>query len=564
MAEAQAASREAADEAPTLIWKTDNSGRIIYTNRRFESVFGRAACFLQGDGWRAIVLPESLHRFQAAFLAAFVRRKPFHAEVQVRSATGAIRWHRCEAAPNFSKDGSLLGYTGCSVDVTEAKDAEASLRELNATLERRVAERTAQLAAEAAARAASQDRLRHIQKLEALGQLAGGVAHDFNNASAAVLAGIALLEKHHISALAAGGPGALRLLAGLREAANRGATISRRLLAFARREELRATDLDAAEMLRGLRAVLANALGPAVRVVVDAPAGLPPLLADQAQLETTLINLAINARDAMPCGGIVTLGASAEPMELPLPVVQSLHPRANLAPERYLRLWVADTGTGMDAATLARAAEPFFTTKSRNKGTGLGLSMADGFVAQSGGAMRIDSIVGRGTTVTLWLPRASQDRPLAQEAAIAAPWGRALVVEDQPMMRRFLAECLMHEGWEVREAEDAGHALALLDAGELCDLLITDLAMPGMDGTALIQAARIRRPGIAAVLLTGTGRVADLALLAKSGSFTLLRKPVSPAELAECVMGLVAAPTAADPTVEAAAPAWLRTESTTR
>jgi PAS domain S-box-containing protein len=527
-----------ADDAPTLIWMTDGIGRLVYVNRRFDEISGGQAQRLRGDGWRAIVLPEDLHRFRTSFRSAFARREPFRAELRVLTAEGAIRWHRCEAIPRSRTDGSLIGYVGCNVDITEAKEAEAALRELNATLECRVAERTAQLAAGAAARAAAQERLRHTQKLEALGQLAGGVAHDFNNASASVLAGIALLEKRHGDVLAAAGTDVQRLLAGLREAAERGALISRRLLAFGRREELRAADLDPSELLRGLRAVLANALGPAVQVVVDAPAGLPPLRADQAQLETTLINLAVNARDAMPNGGTVTLGASAEQLA-PAPTRPSTHARTSLAPGQYLRLWVADTGTGMDAMTLARAAEPFFTTKPRDKGTGLGLSMAYGFAAQSGGAMQIDSAPGRGTTITLWLPRAADKGVPSGSIPDQASRLRALVVEDQPMMRRFLAECLKHEGWEVREVEDAGQALAQLDAGEPCDLLLTDLAMPGMDGMALIQAARIKRPDLAALLLTGTGRVADVAPLAAHYGFALLRKPVSPAELAECVLGLV-------------------------
>jgi CheY-like chemotaxis protein len=191
----------------------------------------------------------------------------------------------------------------------------------------------------------------------------------------------------------------------------------------------------------------------------------------------------------------------------------------------------------MDEATLARAAEPFFTTKPRDKGTGLGLSMADGFAAQAGGAMHIASVKGHGTTVTLWMPCAAEAKGVAREAPAAR--GRALIVEDQPMMRRYLAECLRHEGYEVQQAEDAGQALALLEAGEPCDVLVTDLAMPGMDGIALIHAARTRRPGLGAVLLTGTGRLADVAPLAARGGFALLRKPVSPAELAECLARLV-------------------------
>ncbi|WP_149537557.1 hybrid sensor histidine kinase/response regulator [Siccirubricoccus phaeus] len=524
---------DVADDVPALIWVTDELGRLVYVNRRFEDAFGPIAEVLRAGGWPHVLSPEDLPRFEAGFAEARARRGGFRAEVRVQGPAGLRRWHRCEAAAQIGADGALLGYVGCSVDVTEAKEAEAALRDLTETLERRIADRTAQLAAEAAARAAAQDRLRHTQKLEALGQLAGGVAHDFNNASAAVLAGLSLLEKRHGAALVTFDGEPRRLLASVREAAERGTAISRRLLAFARREEMHAGDLDPAGLLLNLRAVLANALGPGIRVLVDVPPNLPPLRTDQAQLETTLINLAVNARDAMPDGGSVTLGAAEEPPgEAP--------PGTDLPQGDYVRLWVADTGIGMDEPTLARAIEPFFTTKPREKGTGLGLSMADGFIAQAGGAMRLDSAPGLGTTVTLWLPRANA----LEEPAPPPIRGHALIVEDEPLMRRYLAECLRHEGYEVRLAEDAGQALAALEAGERCDVLVTDLVMPGMDGIALIEATRVLRPGLGAVLLTGTGKVAEIAPQATRGGFALLRKPVSPAELADCLVRLVAPPPA--------------------
>jgi signal transduction histidine kinase len=408
-----------------------------------------------------------------------------------------------------------------------------ALRLAAETLEARVEERTRALVTEVAERTAAQERLRQAQKMEALGQLAGGVAHDFNNSSAAVLAGITLLEKRYSAALAAAGPGALRLLAGLRDGAERGAAVSRRLLAFSRLERLNATALGPAELLGGLRDMLANALGPGIRVGIEAPPGLPVLQADRRQLETVLINLAINARDAMPSdGGEVTFGAAPE-------VVAEAGERhvAGLLPGKYVRLWVADTGAGMDAATLARATEPFFTTKPQDRGTGLGLSMAHGFAAQSGGALSLQSELGRGTTVTLWLPQA---RGAADRATVpfAGSILRALVVDDVLLTRRYLCHCLQQSGWEAVEASGA-EALALIDQGEPFDLLLVRHSMAsGVDAFTLARAARVRRPGLLVVLVAGPKAPADFASLAASEGLHTLTEPVSPVKLDELLASL--------------------------
>ena len=383
-------------------------------------------------------------------------------------------------------------------------------------------------------REAALEQLAHTQRMEALGRLAGGVAHDFNNVLQTVLGGARLIERRPEDTAAV-----KRLASMISEAANRGASVTRRLLAFARRGELRTEIVDANALLAGLREVLTHTLGADIKVRIEADDPLPPVLADPGHLETVLVNLAVNARDAMaPLGG-GELRISAEREEVPAGTAGMV----NLKPGQYLRLSVTDDGVGMDPATLARAVEPFFTTKPKSKGTGLGLAMAKGFAEQSGGAFRIESELGSGTTVTLWLPRAmaGAEPGRGEEAvppALATPASpgrmRVLLVDDEALIRATLAEDLAAHGWSVSEAANGAAALERLDAGEAIDLLVTDLAMPGMDGLTLIREARRRHPSLPAVLITGhagDAQAGPLATAAAGGPFALLRKPVSSDDL---------------------------------
>jgi signal transduction histidine kinase/ActR/RegA family two-component response regulator len=400
----------------------------------------------------------------------------------------------------------------------------------------------AQLLAEMAEHRATEESLRHAQKMEAVGQLAGGIAHDFNNILQAVSGGAALIRRR------ARDPAIERLAGMVADAARRGESVTRRLLAFARRGELRAEVLDLGEVLGGLREVLAATLHPGVRVEVEATEGLPPVLADRGQLETALVNLAVNARDAMPEGGTLTLSASVAHF-------RAFDGGTRLPPGAYVCLAVSDTGTGMDAETLARACEPFFTTKPRGQGTGLGLAMARSFAEGSGGALAIDSAPGSGTRVSIWLPiagdaaRPATLRPARDRAQRGASGSRAarradvLLVDDEPAVRAVLAQELAEEGFNVIDAADGAAALALLDRPVPVDLLVSDLAMPGIDGIALIREARRRCPGLPAILLTGyAGEAAAMAVdggLDQDGTLVLLRKPVTGAVLADHVAALL-------------------------
>ena len=436
----------------------------------------------------------------------------------------------------------------------ELRQREDELREHAEALERRVADRTRELveanerlSAEIAERQHTEAALLQAQKVQAVGQLAGGIAHDFNNVLQAVLGGVNLIRRR------AADPAAVRRLTDMvQDAARRGESVTRRLLAFSRREELRADTLAIGCLLKGLQEVLSATLGSRIRVQVETPAGLPPVLADRGQLETVLVNLATNARDAMPGGGTLRLHAGTARHDPDAGAAEE--GTRGLAPGDYVRITVADTGEGMSPAVLARAAEAFFTTKPLGQGTGLGLAMARSFAQGSGGALSIVSAPGEGTSVSLWLPVVA-----AAEAPAPAPPGtdaparrgadrrpRVLLVDDEPIVREVLAAQLADAGYAVTEAADGNAALAELGRAEPFDILVTDLAMPGLDGVALIREVQRRQPRLPAILVTGyAGEAASLAVgNALGGTFTLLRKPVSGLDLADRVATLLGEPAA--------------------
>ena len=428
--------------------------------------------------------------------------------------------------------------------LAERELATVRLAALNASLETRVGERTAELRAaydrlgvESHEREQAEARLAQAHRMEALGQLAGGIAHDFNNVLQAVMGGLSLIQRRPGDAEAV-----KRFACMAGDAAQRGASITGRLLAFARRGALRAEPVPPLPLLEGLGEMLAHTLGVGIAMRVAADQDLPALLADKAQLETALVNLAVNARDAMPDGGTLILAAAAEAV-----VDATAHP-AGLAPGGYLRRSVSDTGTGRGAAPLARASEPFFTTKPLGQGTGLGLAMARGFAHQSGGGFVIESEPGQGTTVTLWFPEAvgvlvASDPALLESTAPSVPVSPCvLVVDDDAMVREVLASQLEDQGYRVAQAGGGLEALTQLDGGAAVALLISDFAMPGMNGLTLIQEARRRRPELPALLLTGYADASVRLAVenAETGNTALLRKPVSGAALVERAAALLA------------------------
>jgi signal transduction histidine kinase/CheY-like chemotaxis protein len=399
---------------------------------------------------------------------------------------------------------------------------EIALRQLNCDLEARVGQ-------EVAAREAALVERAKARRLEALRQLAGSVAHDMNNVLQAAGGGIRLATRR----LERDPTTARHLLDAALEALDRGASVTRRLLSLAGRGVLFPEPLNVAALLADLRGALSSSASGVLDLRVAASDDLPPVLADRTQLEAALNALAANAREAMPDGGALTLGASTET------VCKGTPHRARLQPGTYIRLEVIDSGTGMSAETLAQAPEPFFTTKDVGKATGLGLATARSFAEQSGGGLAIESEAGRGTTVTLWLPQAGEEgagEDPGRSSPLASPPGRRiLLVDDDPLVLRVFKVQLAEAGHVVLAAGGGAEALAMLDRGEAVDLLVTDLSMPGMDGVELIRAAQGRRPGLPAVLITGhpVNAAAPADEDARAAAFQLMHKPVSGPYLAD-------------------------------
>jgi signal transduction histidine kinase len=383
------------------------------------------------------------------------------------------------------------------------------LERFNAQLEQRVAERTAELQRfneELEQRIEDRTRERETalaqlfeaQKMDTIGQLTGGVAHDFNNLLMAVLGSLTLLEKR----LPPDDQQNRRLVQNAVQGAQRGAALTQRLLAFSRRQELKPESVDLGQLVSGMVDLLKRALGLGIDLTLDFPMALPPVLADANQLELALLNLALNARDAMQGGGRLSIAASAESQS------KSRTGQSFCAGE-YVRITITDTGTGMDDATLAKATEPFFTTKGPGKGTGLGLSMVHGLAAQSGGLLKIHSEPNVGTRIELWLPRAMTSAVsvsrLTQgtEAAPATAPCKVLIVDDDQLVMTGTSAMVDDLGHESIEAHSAEEALSKLESGMEIDVVITDHAMPVMTGLQLAARIQERYPGLPIILATG-------------------------------------------------------------
>lgn len=479
-----------------MLARADYTGMMSAVSPAWRQVLGWSERELLTREYTTFMHPEDTAPTLAAIQKMGATSEPTRFENRIATADGG--WKPIEWTVAPEADG--VNFIAVGRDLSQAKAREAELE-------------------------AAQEALRQSQKMEAMGSLTGGVAHDFNNLLTPIIGSLDMLVRKGL-----GNEREQRLISGALQSAERAKTLVQRLLAFARRQPLRSTAVDIPNLVQEMAGLIGSTVGPAIDVQVDLAADLPPAQADANQLEMALLNLAVNARDAMPHGGRLTITARRESVRTP--------EAGGLRRGHYVRLGVQDTGSGMDEATLRRAVEPFFSTKGIGKGTGLGLSMVHGLAAQLGGGLTLDSRLDEGTTVTLWLPISTELVPEESAPGDRAKQsfgrGTALLVDDEELVRMSTADMLNDLGFHVVEVTSAEEALRLLEAGDFPNLLITDHLMPGMTGADLAHEARLLRPGLPVLIVSGYAEVEGIA-----PDLPRLTKPFRNADLASSIAKLL-------------------------
>jgi len=486
--------RSIADSIPALIWMSDRDGHCIFLNKQWSAYTGRPAAEELGRGFFDSIHPEDRARSIEVEQGMLAYRGHMTDEYRLRGKDGTYRWFLDTLVPRFSPDGAYLGHVGVLIDIEDRRNLE--------------------------------EKLRHVQRLEVVGHLAGGIAHDFNNLLTVVIGNLDLIHSDPRDT-----ERVTRLSANALQAAERGAELVHRMVAFSRQQTLNPRRIDLNELVARMSQMLRPTLSANIEIELKLAPTACMAIADAGQVEDSLLNLALNARDAMPDGGWLTIETANVTLDNSYVARDS-----ELKPGAYVMMAVSDTGAGMTPEVLAQAVQPFFTTKEVGKGSGLGLSMVYGFVKQSGGHLDIYSEVGHGTTVKLYLPRSSDGIEAASKTEPEPPRGGSetiLVVEDDELVRRYVVEQLRRLGYRIIEAGTGAAALAQAASGQHFDLLFTDVMLPGgMLGPELLDEMRRRLPGLRALFTSGYSEDHVLPRERGTGAVRLLQKPYSRQRLA--------------------------------
>ncbi|MFZ0269015.1 PAS domain-containing protein [Caulobacter sp.] len=514
--ESEARFRALANSAPVLMWISGEDGARVFVNDAYVAFAGVPYDEALVLDWRSRLHADDLKQILKAQIAGEASRKAFSLQGRYRRIDGEMRWLKSFSQPRLGPGGEFIGFIGIAFDVTEAKEAEVKLTGLNELLADRVQEALSE-------RDAAQAALTQSQKLEAIGQLTGGVAHDFNNLLTVIIGALDVLQRNPDDQKRRD-----RMLTAAQSAARRGEKLTQHLLAFARRQPLNPEICRIDAMIIDSESLLRRAVGEGVDLTLDLKAGGRATLTDSGQFEAALLNLVVNARDATPPGGKITIVSQG---------VDLAEPQGVLPAGRYLRVAVTDTGAGMDAETLERAFEPFYTTKPVGKGTGLGLSQVYGFVRQSGGEVTITSEPGQGTTVAMLLPVREAFSPV-EVLAVRPPATRAsahvLLVEDDVEVGDLIAAMLDELGHMVSRAATVDEALAIARTDPTLSLVITDVIMPGgKSGVDLALALAEERPELP--ILLSSGYAGQELGRAQETPWLLLRKPYALDALAQAM-----------------------------
>jgi len=512
--ESEARFRRIANSAPVMMWVTRADRTRDFVNEAYCEFAGLSQEEIHTHNWREWIHPDDWDRIVAESVAGEATLKPFTLEARFRRADGEYRWLRSVSQPRFGPDGDPIGFIGVATDITVAKEGEMALQ-------KQVDERSAQLLE-------IQDQLRQSQKMEALGQLTGGIAHDFNNLLTVVVGGLDLISKEVQDERL------LRYATNALAAAERGARLTSQLLAFSRVQRLEVRPTYVAPLIEEMRPLLRNVLGPGIEKKFDLDPHLTPVLADPTQLEVAVLNLAINARDAMPDGGTLTISTRR----------RRITEDPDLVPGTYVELSISDTGSGMDEEVRARAFDPFFTTKEVGKGTGLGLSMVYGMARQSGGNARIESSPGRGTTVKLYFRRADRDGEVPASGGKTGDQLRrsrgaatVLVIDDDADVRQFIVAGLEEYGHEVVEAANGSEGIEKF-AATSPDLVIVDYIMPGLSGAEVAGHILATKPDQPILFVSGYNETDEIRRVAPDAQ--VLTKPFRAATLEDSVRAALA------------------------